>query len=174
MRKNESQAMQVAKQLFDSGELFSNAANMRDVSLAYQANYKKENEYRGNLHAIDTVLNDTITTSYNYCGLLLKKFPEHDDALNLRNGTGRLMSHLVGNTLHLNEQMKVAAAKAALLSTIIKKGRTDITFPSLQYDASKLDEIKGSILKGEFARLERLKLTNPEAYYYWLTAEKLG
>jgi hypothetical protein len=173
-RNGESQSMQVAKQLFDVGELFSNAENMVAAIEAYHANFQKENEYRGHNHAIDAVLSDTITTSYNYCGLLLKKFPKHEDAIKLRDGTGRLLAHLVGNTLHLNEQMKIAAAKAAFLSMAIKKGKTDITFATHRYSEEKLEEIKTTELTGDFAGLTRLKNINPEAYYYWLMAERLG
>jgi len=172
-RNGESQAMQVAKQLFDVGELFSNAADMSAFIGAYHANYTKENEYRGNNHELESVLNDTIETSYNYCGLSLKKFPEHKDAVKLRDGNRGLSNHLVGKTPDLNEQMKVAAAKAALLSTAIRKNRTDFPLAANRYDEDKIEKIRTTDLAGDFAKLIRLKKANPEAYYYLLIAENL-
>jgi hypothetical protein len=69
--------------------------------------------------------------------------------------------------------MKIAAAKAALLSNAIRKGRADFSLTGMRYSEEKIEEIKHSELTGEFAKLKRLKNTNPEAYYYWLLSERL-
>jgi hypothetical protein len=172
-RSGESQSMQVAKQLFDVGELFNGAVNMSEFTDAYHSNFEIENQYRGKVHTKDTVLSDTIKTSCNYCGLLLKNFPDHEDAIKLRDGTGRLSNHLVGEIPDLISQMKIAAAKATLLSSVIRNGRTDFSLTDIQYSKEKIEEIKANTLTGEFAGLTRLKNTNPEAFYYLLRAEKL-
>lgn len=171
-KNKEPQSMQVAKQLFDVGELFSNALDMPAVIGAYHINFEKENEYREKNHTLDTVLHDTLTTSQNYCGLLLKKFPTHEHAVKLQDGIKRLSNHLVGTIPDLQSQMKIAAAKAALLSILIKNNRTDILLPSLLYNEEKLGEIRSTDLTGKFAGLLKLKSINPEAYHYWLMAEK--
>ena len=167
------QTMQVAKQLFDIGELFGNAVNMPEVADAYLANFEKENGYRGNNHTKEVVLNDTIQVSRNFCGLMLKNFPDNEDAIKLRDGIVRLSNHLVGEIPDLNRQMKVAAAKAALLSLAIKTGRIDFSLTDLKYGKEKINEIRANDLFGEFVGLTRLKNTNPEAFYYLLKAERL-
>ena len=48
---------------------------MKEIAQAYHASFKKESEYRENEHTIEQTLNDTIITSYNYCGLHTRKFP---------------------------------------------------------------------------------------------------
>lgn len=173
-RNKESQSMQVAKQLFDVGELFSNAVDMPAVISAYHANFEKETGYRDKNHTIEDVLQDTIITSHNYCGIQFKTIPAQEDTKKLHEGIKGLSNHLVGEIRDLPSQMKIAAAKAALLSTAIKNRRTDISLSTLYYDTTKLEEIKDSTLAGEFGRLIKLKSINLEAYYYWLMAEKLS
>lgn len=92
---------------------------MPSVIGAYHTNFEKENGYRENDHTLETALGDTILLSKNYCGLLLSKSDAHEDAVQLQDGTKRLSTHLVGRIPDLPNQMKIAAAKAALLSTAI-------------------------------------------------------
>jgi len=173
-RNGKSQSMQVAKQLFDIGELFNHAVNMPEIADAYHVNFKKENFYRGNCHTLDSVLSDTIHSSCYYCGLRLNKnFPNSEDAVKLHDGTRRLSGHLVGKIPDFNGQMKIAAAKAVLLSSAIRNEKTDFSLMDFRYGKEKIEEIKANDLTGEFAGLTRLKNTYPEAFYYLLKANGL-
>ncbi len=170
-RNGVSQTMQVAKQLFDLGELFNHAENISGIADGFYANFKKENHYRGGKYTFDEVLNDTIRTCRNFCGM--QYIPENDDTRKLRDGTARLSSHLVGRVADLNAQMKIAAAKALLVASTIKNGNTGDLLIEFRYDKQKIQEIAVFELTGEFAGLTRLKNTNPEAFYYLLRANRL-
>lgn len=172
-RRGEPQETDVAKQLFDVGELFNNIKNIKDVEGAYRASFENESRYQGNKHSFEEALNDTYSTCYNFCGQRLKRFTISEDAQKLEKGASGLQNHLVNCKFHKDFESKTAAAKAAMLSRIIQKGKTDINLSEIIYDELKQGEIASVQLSGDYSPLSRLKLTNPEAFYYWFTTQRL-
>lgn len=166
-----AETMQIVKQLFDVGELFSVAEDLTKVRRTYQRVFDLENVYRGGQFSLHNALEDTLGASLCLCRHRLRGVPEHNDALQLEDGMRRLTSHLV-NTRFSLDNAKVAAAKASLLTRLISKN--DAT-PSLSFwrTTPNPEVLRPMTIDGEWERLNRLKPTIPEGFYYWYQASRL-
>jgi hypothetical protein len=102
----------------------------------------------------------------------LKGVQDSPEALLLEEGARKLASHLVNHRFNLDDA-KTAAAKAALLTRLIARKDAD---PSLsQWRNRPSDaELKALTITGAWERLNRIKGTNPEAFWYWYQASKLA
>lgn len=160
--------MQIAKQLFDVGELFSVAEDLGSIRTVYQRVFDLENRYRSAGLQLRDALEDTFSTSLAYCLHGLKGIPAHADALLLETGRNSLRSHLIDHRFDL-PAAKTAAAKAALLTRLIAK---EDAKPSLTHWRTMpgLEALSSLEISGEWERLNRLKATNPEAFWYWYQA----
>ncbi len=156
--------MQIVKQLFDVGELFSLAEDLTAVRRVYGEVFELENEYRGGSFTIQEVLNDTLDAALCLCAHRLKGVADHPDALHLEEGIRRINSHLVNYRFNLNDA-KVAAAKTALLAKLIigDSGSSLLPYRTIP----ELESLRSLIIEGDWKRLNRLKATIPEAFYYW-------
>jgi hypothetical protein len=67
--------------------------------------------------------------------------------------------------------MKIAAAKAALLSCVLRT-ETSIELDSLRYDETKIAQLSGVNFKAPYNAIGRLK-TVPEAMWLWAEAFKI-
>ncbi len=163
---------QIVKQLFDVGELFMLAEDLGEIRSTYRKVFDLENEYRKGGFQMADALDDTFATSLSLCLHGLKKVPQHPDALLLEIGRKSLASHLVNHTFDL-PAAKNAAAKAALLTRLIS---IDTGNPSLTSwrTMPNLDALRQFEIIGEWERLNRLKGTNPEAFWYWYQASRIS
>lgn len=163
--------MQIVKQLFDVGELFSLAENLNAIRQTYKRIFDLENGYRGGHFTLADVLNDTLDASLRLCMHRLKGVTDHLAALSLEDGARRLASHLVNHRFNLGTA-KVAAAKAGLLSRLIL---SEVANPSISSWRGKPDHIDLRLLsiEGDWERLNRLKPILPEAFYYWYQTSKI-
>lgn len=166
------QTLQVAKQMFDIGELFTIATDAAAITTAYNVSIVKEAEYRDNRFTRDDALNDTITTCFQFCGQGLRAFPENEDAMQLGLGCKALSNHLVNNSFPIATEAKIAAAKAACLSGLILSNGSR-GFDSLQYIPEESMQLREKSLTGRWAPLARLKSANVEAFHYWCMTEEL-
>ena len=85
-KKGKSMTMQVAKQLFDIGELFNIATNFTSIKTAFEETFKKENGYHSNKYTKEEVLQDTIDISLALCQIRLKGFKNSEDTNNIEDG----------------------------------------------------------------------------------------
>lgn len=166
--------MQIIKQLFDVGELFSLAEDLTAVRRVYEEVFELENEYRGGSFTIQDALNDTLEAAFRLSAHRLRGVADHTDALHLEEGVRRINSHLVNHRFNLNDA-KVAAAKAALLTKLII---TEGALPSLlSYQTMpELESLRPLVIEGgsDWERLNRLKGTVPIAFFYWHKASIVG
>jgi hypothetical protein len=168
-----SQALQVAKQMFDVGELFSAATNTAQVVAAYDASFHQESGYRGDVYSKEAVLRDTIDTCYRFCGQLLRRFPKEPDSIYLIDGTTALQNHLVNHRFHPQFEAKIAAAKAACTAALVLSGDTDRDIAGLKFAPEVVEELRKLELTGDLAPLNRLKKANPEAFHYWTVVQDI-
>ncbi len=167
----EADTMQIMKQLFDVGELFDLAEDIAVVRRVYQKVFDLENSYRGGDFTFAQTLDDTLDAALHLSMHELKGVPSTPEALRLTEGVRKLASHLVNHRFNLGIA-KIAAAKAALLSRLILvEGESDPlshwrTLPDMQ-------EIGGLSMEGPWGRLQRLRSTSPEAFFYWYQAARL-
>jgi len=164
--------MQIMKQLFDVGELFMLAEDLNSVRRIYSKVFALENEYRGGGWKPAEALGDTLDASLKLSLHGIKGVPAEPDVVLLENGRASLQSHLVNHRFDL-PTAKIAAAKAALLARLIAKEGAN---PSLTHwrTMPKLEDLRFLEISGEWERLNRLKTTNPEAFWYWCQASRLG
>lgn len=157
--------MQIMKQLFDVGELFTVAEDLAAVRRVYQQVFALECGYRGGRFSRQQALDDTLDAALHLSRHGLKGVAVTREAQLLEDGRKRLVSHLVNHSFTL-DAARLAAAKAALLSRLIlAEGQNN----SLAYwralpELKRLNEL--AIAGAAWERLNRLKATVPEAFYY--------
>jgi len=170
-----SQSLQVAKQMFDVGELFNAARYTPEIVQAYNRCSSKEASYRENKHSAEDSLRDTIETSLKFCGQGLRKFPVDDQATRLVQGCKSLQNHLVNCRFNPIIEAKSAAAKSACIAAIILAGKADIGIDAIRYDPSRVGELTQKSLEGDYSPLAKLRSVNPESFHYWtIVQEVLG
>jgi len=163
--------MQIVKQLFDIGELFNLAEDLTAVQRVYQRVFDLENVYRGGGLVASDALEDTLQASLILCHHRLRGVPDHPDALLLEDGVRRLTSHLVNHRFNL-EAAKLAAAKAALMALLIENEGSGSSLGAFRA-VPPPEELRQLEITGERERLNRLKGTNPAAFWYWYQASRL-
>lgn len=168
---NPSYSMQVAKQVFDIGELFNIVENLEMVKRAHADIFAAENGYRGNQFSLDQTLDDTINTAAMICQLNLRGGVADSRTRLIMNGITRIQSHLVGDPYRLDDA-KVSAAKAAYLAAILKQNRISQAIESIRFDPSNAEELRNQELR-KWPVMNRLKAVNIEAFHYWKALENL-
>lgn len=164
--------MQIVKQLFDVGELFSLAEDLAAVRRVYQKIFAQENVYRGGGFAPADALEDTLQASLSMSMHRLKGVKDSTEALMLEDGARKLTSHLVDHRFNL-DMAKLAAAKAALTAKLVKSEDAGASLGAFR-TVPPPEELRPLKIEGEWERLNRLMSVNPEAFLYWYQASKLA
>jgi hypothetical protein len=170
-RNNEpGEVMQVAKQLFDVGVLFEHATDFSAIARAYDGVQAQESGYRENLHSREASLSDTISACLGITGARVRLAPANlfPDTELLLDGFRRLEGHLTQRRLDDNAR-RIFAARAGVLASHLRSGR-QLDFAALRYtqSAAQVEALRvASLAEHQHAWLDRLKLTNTEAYHYW-------
>ncbi|MGD0088567.1 MAG: hypothetical protein ABSE73_01480 [Planctomycetota bacterium] len=160
--------MQVIKQLFDVGALFDAAKDFPAVAQAYEAVFRLENRYREGLFKPGEALGDTLETARRLCHDGLKGAVPHAHQPLLEKGRRLVVSHLIGGAF-TKDDAKVAAAKAAFLAAALRDGPPQRLMSVFPYDSRQAAHL-GSVELSDGV-LQRLRGSNPEAFYYWALAE---
>ena len=157
-KKDVSRAMEIIKQLYDIGNIFEQANDPKIIATTFYAFAKTELGYRNIKGDTKQVLDDIIDTSLTIStrGQLGKG---NLDAL--MQGIGQLKQYIFSENYHI-EKAITHAARAAYIAAIIKaevKTKKRFTEPM---------EIKDwNITNQQYNKLNKLKKSNPEAFYYW-------
>lgn len=167
----DADTMQITKQLFDVGELFGIAEDLSVIRRGYHRVFEQENQYRGGGFTHVQTLDDTLDAALHLSKHGLKGPANTPEAEKMTEGARKVSEHLVNYRFNLNAA-KIAAAKAALLSRLVlSEGQND----SLTYwrTLPTLAEMSTLTIDGPWNRLQRLRSTSPEAFFYWQQAAKL-
>jgi hypothetical protein len=116
---NEQRAMQFMKQVFDIGELFNVAGDLAAVRAAYDLVFAAENGFRDGKFTTEQALQDTFDMAYRITQVGFANEPKDGREKPIEAGRKQIESHLVGVTFR-REQMKIAVAKAALLTSALR------------------------------------------------------
>jgi predicted nucleotidyltransferase component of viral defense system len=151
--------VEIIKQLFDVGHLFDIITDMTIVSEVFTQFAKTELEYRelSELKEVD-VLNDVFQTA-----LLMGTRGKSGigDYNELQRGVQNIKNYIFSENFHLERAM-VPAAKAAYIATMLQTGVKKIAH------FTNPMEVKDWTLEQPFeTRLNKLKKSNPEAFFYW-------
>ena len=154
----ESRAMEIIKQLYDIGNLVERMQNPGITATTFHAFAKTELGYRGITGETKLVLDDIFDTSLTIStkGKLGKG---RMDAF--MQGIGQLKQYIFSENYHI-EKAVTHAARAAYVSSLIH------TNEKMAKHFSDPLEIKyWSIVNQQYNKLNKLKKSNPEAFFYW-------
>lgn len=164
-------SLQIMKQLFDIGELFSIAKDLSQVRRVYSRVFALENGYRKNRFHESEALQDTLQMAQRFCHHRLKGVSAQADVMSLEDGIKRMNSHLINHQFDINAA-KIAAAKAGLLSQLFLSQNKNQSLTMLQ-NIPNQKVFQSLSITGEWEKLNRLKQANPEAFHYWHQASLL-
>lgn len=156
--------MQVVKQLFDIGILFDRAQNFQVIQNSFITICEKELRYRNNLNDVAAVLQDLITISIVICEQGLSGTSQSDESQFITDGIRKMSSHLISQ-FRARQEAKIAAAKVFCLANRIQKNLT-FDFLNERYVEDTFDMSTIESLPEQYQRLNKLKITVPEAYSY--------
>ncbi len=164
-RGQTSMSMEIIKQLYDIGNLFDLTEELKVIRNTFHKIAKTEIAYR-TLDGItsEEVLEDVFQTSL--C-LTLRGMDGKGDFDQLQQGLVRLKNFIFSESYHLEKAIP-HAAKAAYLSRLIPTKQEVIE----KYISST--QIADAIIIAPYnTRLNRLKKSSPEAFFYWWKATLL-
>ena len=168
--------MQIAKQMFDIGELFNAAEDFATVQTVYDAVFALETEYRNHRFTRDAALRDTLAASLAFCTEALKGDNPSADTQLLRDGWRRLSSHLVQIKFGLN-QVRIAAAKSALLATALLAPPKEFSLKAVRFTGApaQIEALRTATMdSGPWQFANRIKAANPEAFHFWHVAHQIA
>lgn len=154
-------SIEIIKQIFDVGRLFSLAENLAEISESFIINVDEESKFRNlNIQPQD-VLIDIIQT-----GMLIAQSPAkvkaHKEKFDeLMEGIKRFGAYPIGIRYQQDEAI-ISSAKASYLATLILSG--DSTFITKYQQDTLFSEIA---IPSQYNYIQKLRKRVPEAYYYW-------
>jgi len=158
-KKEDSMSMEIIKQLYDIGNLFDVACNLGTIKTTFYRFAKTEIEYRNekNITASD-VLEDIYQTSL--C-IVTRGTDGKGNFEELQKGLQRIGNFIFSESYHI-EKAIIHASKAAYLSTLIQRNAKTIN--KFDNPNEMRDWLIGEPLNN---KLNKLKKSNPEAFFYW-------
>ena len=160
-------SMEIVKQLFDIGELFDSCVDTTTLIASYTATQAQESEYREPKHSRKASLEDTIDTAFLVSQYLLKGYQSNNEIKEKATGLKQIENHLLGVPFKI-DQARVAAAKIALLGSVVKNNNLGFSFENSRYSTMQNERLLTIELSGSYEILNRLKKLNQlEAFYYW-------
>lgn len=153
--------MEIIKQLYDIGNIFEQANDPVIIAKTFQAFAKTELGYRNIGGDPNQVLDDIIDTSLTICtrGQL---GGGNLDAL--MHGIAQLKQYIFSENYHI-EKAITHAARAAYIAAIIKAEEKPI-----KRFTNPLEVKDWNITNQQYNKLNKLKKSNPEAFFYWFNA----
>jgi hypothetical protein len=165
-KKGDSMSMEIIKQLYDIGNLFAVVNDAELIRSTFSKFVKTELAYLD--HSIlneNDVVEDIYETSLCIC---LRGGDGKGDFVQLQLGIQRVSGFIFSESYHL-EKVITHASKAAYLTTIIKHNSKRIE----KFEPNKILE-DWKIETPMNTKLNKLKKTNPEAFFYWYKIYELN
>ncbi|MEM0991397.1 MAG: nucleotidyl transferase AbiEii/AbiGii toxin family protein [Bacteroidota bacterium] len=165
LKRGQSSAMEIIKQLFDIGTIFDQITNLEITTTTFKKFTETELHYRAIEQDYKFVLDDIFQTALTI-STRGKEGTANFQAL--QQGISQVKAFIFSESYHI-ERAIADAAKAAYLSKLIEQGK--VTFG--RYDNPM--RIKDWIIEQPFyTRLNKLKKSNPEAFFYWYKVYELS
>ena len=159
-RKNEKVCgMEIIKQLYDVGQLFAKTDNLSSITNTYNRIAQKEIEYRQAECTIEDALHDTWDNAMSIC--MRRDFRGAEFTI-LKDGIHQVQSYIFIEPFHIEHAVQYASKVAYLVALILNK-RTTIE----RYEDIPILQLKNwNITNVEYSKLNKLKKSNPEAFFY--------
>jgi hypothetical protein len=156
--KENSMSMEIIKQLYDIDTLFEKAEDISLVKKIFSRFAKTELSYRDNKATIEDVLEDIYQTSL--C-ITMRGNDGNGNFDELLSGMKKVSGFIFSENYHI-EKTITSASKAAYLATIIK------------YNTEIVEKYKNPLQIKDWTisaplnnKLNKLKKSNLEAFFYW-------
>lgn len=157
-KNQHSMSMEIIKQLYDIGNLFDKAENLNVIKKTFVEFAKTELAYRNSKLNEQNVLDDIYQTSL----LIVSRGKDgKGDFRQLQLGVQRIKAFIFYESFNI-EKAIISASKAAYLSILIKFDKNKIK----KYN-NPLQMTDWLIDKPMNSKLNKLKKSNPEAFFYW-------
>ncbi|WMJ72895.1 nucleotidyl transferase AbiEii/AbiGii toxin family protein [Cytophagaceae bacterium ABcell3] len=153
-----SMSMEILKQLYDIGNLIDIAEDGELAKATFESFATIELEYRECEEKVDGVLEDIYQTAL--C-IVSRGVEGKGDFAELQTGIQRVSRFIFSETFHIDKAI-IAASKAAYLAVLMQFKKVIIE----KYGDPKIMK-DWSIGEPLWPRLNRLKKSNPEAFFYW-------
>lgn len=159
-------SMEIMKQMYDVASLFDVVEDFSIARETYRKLVNLELEYRGKSElTVDDVAMDTILAAQ--C-ISTYGFEDTEDFTFYTTGIDKVKNFIHSERYIVPSAIR-KAAKAAYSAACLMKG---INIPA-RYDGNALSLQSLSIKAPLLTKLEKLKRTNPEAYFYWYQTYEL-
>lgn len=149
--------VEIIKQLYDIGLLFNLSSDFELVKQSFLKVVQEEIAYRKLTITRQQVLQDTIQTCY----ILAQRDQAQPEFVHLQTGISNITNFILDR--FKIEEAIIASAKTAYLCNLLEADKTGepVRFQSPDQLA------KLNIESPDYAKLNKLKKSNPEAFYYW-------
>ena len=160
-------SMEICKQLFDIATLFDSISDLTVTMETFQRFASTELQYRkGDASYLQAVLSDIYDTAF--CIMQRGQYRPEEFEL-LQDGIKRVRG-FIHSEVYSIERAITNAAKAAYLSKLIEKGITEIK----HYNPGESSMLADAVIQSPMpTKLNKLKKTNTEAFFYLNEIQKL-
>ncbi|MCD4726651.1 MAG: nucleotidyl transferase AbiEii/AbiGii toxin family protein [Pirellulales bacterium] len=163
---NKGKEIEIIKQLFDIGNLFDSVNNLDLIRKTFIGFVETELKYRNisNLY-YENVLDDTINTCLT---ISLKGIINKDNYDEIAKGIKSIVNFIFFERYNIDKAI-VHASKAAYLCALLKKNNNQI-----ERFTGDIESIKDFLIEEtDYNKLNKLKKSNTEAFFYWYRAIEL-
>ena len=157
-KHDDSMSMEIIKQLYDVGNLVDVVTDIETIKTTFHKFAQTELAYRHENQTPEDVLNDIYQTAL--C-LVTRGLDGNGNFDELQKGIQRIKNLIFSESYHI-EIAIIHASKAAYMATLIKYNVNSFDkFGNLQ-------QLKDRTISEPFnTKLNKLKKSNPEAFFYW-------
>lgn len=158
--------VEIIKQLFDVGHLFDIITDMNIVSEVFTRFAQTELAHR-ELKGLnkEDVLKDVFQTALLMATRGISGIGDYNE---LHRGVQNIKNFIFSESFHIERAM-VPASKAAYIATLLKTGTREVAH------FTNPIEVKDWMIEQPFeTRLNKLKKTNPEAFFYWYKTHSIN
>jgi hypothetical protein len=163
-KSNKEMGMEIIKQMYDIGCLCDKIDNPEIVSAVFSSFAETESQYRRITNSSDDVLDDIIETALSVC---LRQSIGKSDFNILSKGIIQVKPFIFSEVFHL-EKAITHAAKAVYIASVIKHKINH--FSRFDKELNMTDWI---ITAPTNTKLNKIKKTDPEAFYYLYLMSKI-
>lgn len=156
--KNERpMGQEIIKQLYDIGNIFEKIDNVRIVSEVFYTFASVELKYRNMGNDINIVMDDIVE---NCLAISLRQNIGNANFDVLQFGLKQIINFIFSEKYYI-EKAIIHASKAAYLVALMKTGN------AIERYNNKIDMALWNMFQPNNTKLNKLKKTNPEAFFYW-------
>ena len=163
-KHGDSMSMEIIKQLYDVSCLFDLARDFVVVHETFAKLVKQEAVYRGGGITEKDVIEDILQTSL--C-ISTRGILGRGDFAELMAGIGRVSGFVFSKPYHI-EDATVSTSKAAYTAALIATGTTSVSRYTGPGSMANM-----TIVNTDYNKLNKLRKSNPEAFFYWYHAVEL-